>query len=134
MTRWILLLLVWSRVTLAAPGPQTPGAVFPTILSTTVCDPGYAGKMRNVTHATKRRVCRSYGITTGCPGPGYEIDHLIPLSLGGSNDDKNLWPQPIADAREKDKLEFSLWLAVCAGKVGLDDARKQMTSWGKLPG
>jgi hypothetical protein len=24
----------------------------------------------------------------------YELDHLIPLELGGSNDLRNLWPQP----------------------------------------
>jgi hypothetical protein len=26
--------------------------------------------------------------------PDYEIDHLIPLCLGGSDDFSNLWPQP----------------------------------------
>jgi 5-methylcytosine-specific restriction endonuclease McrA len=27
------------------------------------------------------------------PPGAYEIDHLISISLGGSNDIKNLWPQ-----------------------------------------
>jgi hypothetical protein len=40
-----------------------------------------------------------------------EVDHLIPLELGGSNEMKNLWPQP--DKRqpecvEKDQLENEL--------------------------
>ena len=28
------------------------------------------------------------------PHPDYEIDHLIPLGIGGADDDANLWPQP----------------------------------------
>ena len=34
-----------------------------------------------------------YGLPAG-PHPDYEIDHLIPLCLGGSDDFSNLWPQP----------------------------------------
>jgi hypothetical protein len=34
-----------------------------------------------------------YGFPAG-PHPDYEIDHLIPLCLGGSDDFSNLWPQP----------------------------------------
>jgi hypothetical protein len=39
----------------------------------------------------------------------YEIDHLISLELGGSNDPKNLWPESYYtipfNAHVKDKLE-----------------------------
>jgi hypothetical protein len=34
-----------------------------------------------------------YGLRPG-QHPDYEIDHLIPLCLGGSDDFANLWPQP----------------------------------------
>jgi hypothetical protein len=34
-----------------------------------------------------------YGLQPG-PRLDYEIDHLIPLCLGGSDDFTNLWPQP----------------------------------------
>jgi hypothetical protein len=34
-----------------------------------------------------------YGLPTG-PHNDYEVDHLIPLCLGGADDDKNLWAEP----------------------------------------
>ena len=51
-----------------------------------------------------------YGLPTGTH-PDYEIDHLIPLCLGGSDDFSNLWPQPRGsiepkwNAEAKDRLE-----------------------------
>jgi len=42
------------------------------------------GKVRNVPAEMKREVYREYGIISHGPGD-YEIDHLIPLELGGSN-------------------------------------------------
>lgn len=75
------------------------------------------------------RVYAEYGRTRGpscC-----EVDHLVPLELGGSNDLKNLWPQP-DDPRpgdaEKDQLENELHHQVCAGKLSLADAQKCITS------
>lgn len=117
----------------ACPIPEvTPGAAFPTVTVASLCKPGYSATVRNVSDAAKRRVCAAYGITSGCPGPGYEIDHLISLELGGSNDERNLWPQPIAEARVKDKLENRLHRQVCHGKTRLTDAQslvKECTAW-----
>lgn len=59
------------------------------------------------------------------------MDHLIPLELGGSNDIKNLWPQPDAPRPgwgEKDELENELHGEVCDGKVPLADAQRCITS------
>jgi hypothetical protein len=72
-------------------------------------------------HATKK------------PGVCCEIDHLIPLELGGDNGPKNEWPQPylpVPGAHEKDKVENWLHAQVCTGKMELVDAQKQIaTDW-----
>jgi len=67
------------------------------------------GTVRHVTAKMKQQVWASYGISAvRRNGKNYEIDHLIPLELGGSNELSNLWPQPYrpqAAACEEDVLE-----------------------------
>jgi hypothetical protein len=49
-----------------------------------------------------------------------DLDHLIPLSLGGSNDPDNLWPQPAQrefGPEAKGKLEATLREMVCTEKT-----------------
>ena len=45
---------------------------------------------RNVTYETKNKICKLYGVLDR---RDYTVDHIIPLSLGGSNSEKNLWCQ-----------------------------------------
>ena len=57
-----------------------------------------------------------------------EYDHLIPLSLGGSNDVSNLWPQisdlSLVDERNsKDGVELRLWRWVCTAPAGVRQKR-----------
>ncbi len=47
----------------------------------------------------------------------HELDHLVPLCLGGNNSAANLWPQAAPDDHVKDELETTLCDAVCLGKV-----------------
>ena len=49
-----------------------------------MCVPGYAKKVRAVPAWLKRQAYTEYGITQYKTGD-YEVDHSIPLSLGGSN-------------------------------------------------
>jgi hypothetical protein len=114
------------------PDPSlTPGATFRGVSASDVCVPGYAGSVRHVTEATKRDICRRDGVPY--PAKGYEIDHLIPLALAGSNDPENLWAQPGTGQwtyHHKDQLEVRLHAMVCRGELTLHEARDLIrTDW-----
>ena len=89
--------------------------------------------VRNVPELEKKLVYQEYGMTndkSAC-SQGYEIDHLISLELGGSNDIHNLWPQSYCgqwNAHDKDKLENELHRQVCSGKMSVPDAQDCIAS------
>ena len=65
-----------------------------------------------------------YGITSHAPGQ-YEVDHLVSLELGGSNDIANLWPElasPKPGFHEKDKVENYLHAQVCSALLAAGTA------------
>ena len=57
----------------------------------------------------------------------YELDHLIPISLGGARlDRRDLWLQPRrgqANAGDKNVLAYVLWRLVCEHRVSLATAQ-----------
>lgn len=113
----------------------SPGAADPRVtqanIHETICMVGYSASVRNVSAATKRNVFAEYGISNPAPG-AYEVDHLIPLELGGSNDITNLWPEPYTgpdNARDKDVWENRLHKQVCLGQVTLAVAQDAMIHW-----
>ena len=91
-----------------------------------VCRPGYAKEHRHTPGKLKARIYREYGIAKS--GGHYEVDHLIPLSLGGADEAANLWPESFDtmpwNALEKDKLEVRLHALVCGGQMPLVEAQK----------
>ena len=103
----------------------TPGAVLTSDVNT-ICKTGYSSTVRNVTGAEKQQAAAEYHYTG--PSSGVEYDHLISLELGGGNDLKNLWPQPIAEAHVKDRLENYLHAAVCSGKMQLPDVQARVAA------
>jgi hypothetical protein len=117
----------------ALPDPRcTPGAVVAAALST-VCAPGYTERVRPVPDALRRRVYESYGIARHAPRE-YEIDHLVPLDIGGSNAQRNLWPQPGPAYHAKDRVEATLGHAVCEHRVPLRAAQRAIaTNWQSAP-
>ncbi len=95
-----------------------------------VCTPGWASAHRHVSDATKRRVYFDYGIRRHRSGE-YEIDHLIPLELGGANSQRNLWPERYAGgqgAHAKDRLENALHKRVCSGSLSLAAAQRSIVA------
>lgn len=106
----------------------TPGAVFEGVSKEQLCTFGYTKAVRDVSAQTKREVYAAYGIDHHAKGE-YQIDHLISLELGGSNDDSNLWPQPanpVPGYHEKDRFENYLHDQICAGKLKLTDAQQSV--------
>ena len=97
---------------------------------------GHGGEHRGAMSAARRdEVLRRYGLTPGTH-PNYEIDHLIPLCLGGSDDPSNLWSQPRRsiggtwNAEAKDRLERRMCDMVCAGEVDIATAQEAFaTDW-----
>ena len=54
---------------------------------------------------------------TWLDAPKYELDHIIPLCLGGSpNDPSNLQLEPWDEATRKDRVEIQAMRCICAGK------------------
>lgn len=58
----------------------------------------------------------------------YELDHVVPLCMGGSNDRSNLQLQLWPDARRKDADEARLCHAIDHG-YPLEKARQEMRDW-----
>lgn len=58
----------------------------------------------------------------------YELDHYIPLCLGGADNESNLRFQPWSAAREKDDLEWAVCGLVCRGGMtqqeGIDTIKR----------
>ncbi len=110
----------------------TPGAVRSTDVHE-ICTVS-TRNFRHTTSAMKRQVCTAYGYTKqNCPQQNtMEIDHLIPLELGGADDVRNLWPELAPDFHVKDKVETRLHDLVCAGKMKITDAQDLIrTDWTK---
>jgi len=115
----------------------TPGAIDRHVrqanVAITICRTGYARSVRppfQYTNRIKHRVMRTYGATRSIHE--YELDHLIPLELGGCPDcETNLWPEPrnvFPGAKEKDEVEDYLHHKVCAGAISLAEAQHEIAS------
>ena len=111
------------------PNPNlTPGKSDPSLTVQVLTAPGFTtSKYRNVPESEKKQVFHEYGFVEGHYTPGnYEIDHIISLELGGSNDIQNLWPEPYTglwNAHIKDRLENKLNSMVHKNQISLQEAQ-----------
>jgi hypothetical protein len=112
----------------------TPGAVQTTDVHQVCPHTNPAFEKARPGTSVKNKVYAEYGIASHTTGQ-YEVDHLIPLELGGANTIANLWPELNDHPRSgvlnsKDLLENKLHSLVCSGKVSLTAAQKAIaTNW-----
>jgi hypothetical protein len=98
-------------------------------IRSTICVVGYTKTVRPPESQTEAfkfgQAYPAYGIAAGDRS---ELDHLVPLELGGANDATNLWPEvgPLPNA--KDSVERALNKAVCAGRTTLADAQRAIAA------
>jgi len=112
------------------PDPHcTPGGIDPAVtqadIYSTICTSGYTSTIRPPEAQTEafkfNEAYPAYGIASGT---ATELDHLVPLELGGNNSAANLWPEVPPTPNPKDSVENALNAAVCAGRVSLASAQQ----------
>jgi hypothetical protein len=111
----------------------TPGAIDPVVtqadIGSTICVPGYTATVRPPESQTRAfkfgQAYPAYGIAAGTQS---ELDHLVPLELGGANDAANLWPQAGPVPNPKDSVERALNRAVCDGQIKLARAQRAIAA------
>ena len=127
----------WSQNTLPD-FATTPGAINPDVtqanIGDTICVRGWTRLVRppfEYTEAIKRQLVRNSGYLDHRLSH-YELDHLVPLELGGAPSDvRNLWIE-LRDAPDgwgadrKDELEGSLNHLVCDGQLTLAAAQREI--------
>ena len=100
----------------------TPGDFDSTLTVAVLCSEGQTRRCKP-DKAMRRALLDAYDV----PGAG-EIDHLIPLCAGGTNNAANLWPQQVG-VKQKDKLEAAVCRAICAGTVTPEAGRAVLMNW-----
>lgn len=114
----------------------TPGVVRTKSVAT-ICHQR-TSTVRNVSIATKHQAYAEYHLAD-TPGAA-EVDHLIALTDGGSNDVHNLWPQKWHNnvngldegAHVKDRLEVKLHSLICSGDITPNQAQYELrANWVK---
>jgi len=114
------------------PNPKlTPGATV-KVSKDALCGSWYDTADGSIPISLKVKVFDLYGIRTEKSTP-LNVDHLIPVGLGGSNSIENLWPQPLSGEwsyQQKNKLERRLRKMVCKGELDLEKAQQEIsTDW-----
>ena len=122
------------------PDPRcTPGGVVPGLTADTLRDPAWSTRCVRNCQSTEKQKHATYdwyalpppaensGETQTC-----ELDHLVPLELGGADGMGNIWPQcgpedvALRDRffKQKDIVENYLAAKVRAGEIPLEEAQR----------
>jgi hypothetical protein len=140
-----------------APGPTTKraGCKMRGALPDSACTPGAVmtkdldiichhrtHDRRHVGASVHKQAFTEYGYTFPRARGAFEVDHLIPLELGGDNTIENLWAEPASPKpgfHEKDLVENYLHKQVCSNAMKIDAAQKSIATdwlsvWKKMSG
>ncbi len=106
--------------------PLNP-AVTQATIGDTICKEGWTKSVRppySLSHGIKLEKLRAAGLTEA-DKTRFELDHLIPIDLGGAvYNPNNLALEPWDEAKQKDAIEACLAAAVCSGMITLEAARQ----------
>jgi hypothetical protein len=112
------------------PDPKlTTGLVRSTTVSE-ICSTA-TGELRHWSRDRGDQIMAEYGLPSG-PHPQFEVDHLVPLCLGGADAERNLWPEPRRwieptwNTERKDELEARLCELVCSRALDLREAQRMI--------
>ncbi len=108
------------------PSINTPGAKS-GVSETEVCSADFEASVKPVSPWQTGQALSRYG--RRLDDKSVVVDHLIPVTLGGTHDPDNLWPQPAAgewDATKKDELETKLHQMVCSKSITLKVAQESI--------
>lgn len=117
----------------------TPGGVVPGVTADTLRSPDWSTRCIRNCQSTEKQKHAAYA-WYGLPAPANnngatqtcELDHLVPLELGGADGLGNIWPQCGPDDvalrqryfKQKDIVENYLAAKVRAGEIPLDQAQR----------
>ena len=112
------------------PDPKVTPGVVRTTNKVEICAKTFrTGPFRKTTASEKKKVCAEYGVVNCPDDQKMEIDHLLPLELGGLDAIKDLWVQPAPAFHWKDILENTLKAEVCkTGEITLKEAQECIVS------
>jgi hypothetical protein len=111
----------------------SPGAYYNRLTKAVICSSRFhTRRVHRLPPSRKYAVEREYGLPAGFFRRALEIDHIVPLRLGGSNNVANLFPEEYAFANHapgypaKDRLDTRLHALVCAGRIRLRVAQRRV--------
>lgn len=76
---------------------------------------------RNVPYQQKIQIYEVYAVKKSARS-NYTIDHFIPLSMGGNNDDENLWPEHVKIKALRQNLEYETYERLLNGEINQKEA------------
>jgi hypothetical protein len=126
----VCLLAVFTLVGCATASPVLIGRLNPDVtqatIGATICKAGWAKSVRPPASYTSK--LKRQQLPAGASAKDYQLDHLMPLELGGApKDPANLHIVPIHRAEADDVWENRLHKSVCNGSMTLAVAQVKMS-------
>ena len=130
MNKLLIALLLVTGSVYADDHIVPPKGVVKTTNKATLCVSGYTATVRPSTSYTN--ALKKKWTPFGHKPQEYELDHFIPIELGGDpKSEDNLWLQVWDDARKKDVQETLLHREMCAGVYKPEQVQTTISQWGK---